>query len=121
MSVYITRRKVLFGENDGVNTVNDTVDDTVKYIDNKGNSVRITTRSLVKTDTVKLNKNEKCVLQILNMDYNSTYSSLMYILQVARPTRARAIDTLQKNGLIVREGSDKTGHWYVTEKGKELL
>ena len=83
--------------------------------------IRITTGGLVKTDTVKLNKNEKRVLQILNMDYNSTYSSLMYILQVARPTIARAIDTLQKNGLIVREGSDKTGHWYVTEKGKELL
>ena len=121
MSVYITRRQGLFGQNNGVNSIDDTVNDTVKYIDNKGNSVKITTSGIVKTDTVKLNKNEKRVLQILNMDYNSTYSSLMYILQVARPTIARAIDTLQKNGLIVREGSDKSGHWYLTEKGKKLL
>lgn len=160
MSVYITRRKGLFGENDGVNDgvkitdnkdiatnddhvndhVNDTINDgvknidnenivlkndtvniTTKYTDNKGNSIRVTSSAISKTDTVNLNKTEMRILQILNMDYNATYSSLMFLLQVSRPTIARAIETLQKNCLVVREGSDKSGHWYVTEKGKEML
>ena len=58
MSVYITRRKGLFGVNDSINDTvkvidnksitknndhaNDTVNTTTKYTDNKGNSIRIT-------------------------------------------------------------------------------
>ena len=109
MSVYITRRKGLFGDDD---TVNDTVKTSHNTIDNKSDNKENDTVN----DTVKLTKTEYRVLQILRLDDTSTYSSLMDLLQIARPTVARAINTLQKHGLIVREGSDQTGYWYVMKK-----
>ena len=114
MSVYITRKKGLYSEDDGVN-------DTVKVADNKNLKKYDDGVNDTVNDTVKLTKNEKRILQVLNKDYAATYGSIMALLQIARPTVARAINKLQKNRLLIREGSDKSGYWYVTEKGKELL
>lgn len=122
MSVYITRKKGLYGENDtGNDTENDTVKGNDKYNDNKSIIINNNTKNDHVNDTVKLTKMERRILQVLNMDYKATYTSIMDLLQVARPTVARAISKFQQNGLLVREGSDKSGYWYVTEKGKELL
>ena len=106
MSVYITRRKGLFG-------VNDSINDTVKVIDNK---------SITKNnDHVNLTKNELKILKMMYDDMDVNYEQIMRVLKVSTSTTMRAIQKLRKAKYVVREGSDKSGHWYVTEKGKEML
>ena len=95
MSVYITRRKGLFGGNDGVN---DPVNDGVKWT-----------------------KNELAILQEMYENNYITYIQLQSKLKISEPTVRRSIKRLRLNMMIVREGSDKSGHWYVTEKGKKLI
>lgn len=95
MSVYITRRKGLFGEND---TVNDGVNDGVKWT-----------------------KNELAILFEMSKNSDVTYIQLQTKLKISEPTVRRSIKRLRLNMMIVREGSDKTGYWYVTEKGKRIL
>lgn len=115
MSVYITRRKGLFGGNDGVNgTVNDPVNDT----DNK----KIVSKNDPVNDTDgTVNGTVKQILQLINKNVFITYEELALETNLSRRTIARHIKTMSELFLIVREGSDKSGHWYVTEKGKELL
>lgn len=149
MSVYITRRKGLFGENDGVNDgvkvtgnkniatdddhindhindhVNDTVNDGVKNIDNekivlKKDTVNDTINDGV-NDGVKWTRNELRILDEMVHNNDITYIELQTKLKISEPTVRRAIKRLRINMMIVREGSDKSGHWYVTEKGKGLL
>lgn len=91
MSVYITRRKGLFGENDTVN------------------------------DGVKWTKNELAILHEMSKNNDITYIQLQTKLKISEPTVRRSIKRLRLNMMIVREGSDKSGHWYVTEKGKRIL
>lgn len=99
MSVYITRRKGLFGENDGVNDgANDGVNDGVKWT-----------------------RNELRILDEMVHNNDITYIELQTKLKISEPTVRRAIKRLRINMMIVREGSDKSGHWYVTEKGKDIL
>lgn len=115
MSVYITRRKGLFGGNDGVNgTVNDPVNDT----DNK----KIVSKNDPVNDTDgTVNGTVKQILQLINKNVFITYEELALETNLSRRTIARHIKTMSELFLIVREGSDKSGHWYVTEKGKKLL
>ena len=118
MSVYITRKKGLYGQNDGVN-------DTVNIIENKD----ITTNNDHindhvndgVNDGVKWSKNEKNILALMSNNYSITYIELQKTLNISEPTVRRAIKKLRTNKMLVREGSDKSGYWYVTEKGKELL
>ena len=91
MSVYITRRKGLFGENDTVN------------------------------DGVKWTKNELAILHEMSKNNDITYIQLQTKLKISEPTVRRSIKRLRLTMMIVREGSDKSGHWYVTEKGKRIL
>ena len=118
MSVYITRRKGLFGENDGVN---DPVNDGVKVIDN--NSITIDSDPVNDgvNDGVKWTKNELAILQEMYENNYITYIQLQSKLKISEPTVRRSIKRLRINMMIVREGSDKSGHWYVTEKGKRIL
>ena len=122
MSVYITRRKGLYGEdgtvNDGVNVVenkdittnNDHINDHIDdHINDHVN------------DHVKLSANEKKVLQLMWNDMAINYEQIEKKLKISTSTTMRAIRKLRKEMLVVREGSNKTGYWYVTEKGKELL
>ena len=122
MSVYITRRKGLFGGNDGVN---DPVNDGVKVIDNNN----ITTDNDPVSDPVndgvndgvKWTKNELAILHEMYGNNDITYIQLQTKLKISEPTVRRSIKRLRLNMMIVREGSDKSGHWYVTEKGKRIL
>ena len=60
---------------------------------------------------------------LFEMSKNSdvTYIQLQTKLKISEPTVRRSIKRLRLNMMIVREGSDKSGHWYVTEKGKRIL
>lgn len=118
MSVYITRRKWLFGEND---TVNDGVKNTDnKCVSAKNDGANDSLRDGV-NDGVKWTKNELAILHEMSKNNDITYIQLQTKLKISEPTVRRSIKRLRLNMMIVREGSDKTGYWYVTEKGKELL
>lgn len=118
MSVYITRKKGLFGDDD-------TVNDGVKNTDSKG--VNVKTDGVNDTvndgvnDGVKWTKNELAILFEMSKNNDVTYIQLQTKLKISEPTVRRSIKRLRLNKMIVREGSDKTGYWYVTKKGKELL
>lgn len=122
MSVYITRRKGLFVQNDGVN---DYVNDGVKVAGNKNiiskNDHANDHINDHVNDYVNLTKNELKILKMMydNMDVN--YEQIEKVLKISTSTTMRAIQKLRKAKYVVREGSDKSGHWYVTEKGKKLL
>lgn len=129
MSVYITQRKGLFGGNDGVN---DPVNDGVKVIDNKkivskNDTVNVTDGTVNDpvsdpvNDGVKWTKNELAILHEMYENNDITYIQLQTKLKISEPTVRRSIKRLRLNMMIVREGSDKSGHWYVTEKGKRIL
>lgn len=111
MSVYITRKKGLYGE-DG------TVNNPVKIVDNKN----VTTYDDgVNKNIDTVNGTVKRILKVISNNEAITYDEMSEVLKVSRRTIARHIKTMTKLFLIVREGSDKSGYWYVTEKGKELL
>ena len=111
MSVYITRRKGLFGDDD-------TVSGIVKDADNK--------KIVLKNDPVNdtdgtVNGTVKRIIKVISENEAITYDELSEKLNISRRTVARHIKKMTELFLIVREGSDKTGYWYVTKKGKELL
>lgn len=111
MSVYITRRKGLFGDDD-------TVSGIVKDTDNK--------KIVLKNDPVNdtdgtVNGTVKRIIKVISENEAITYDELSEKLNISRRTVARHIKKMTELFLIVREGSDKTGYWYVTKKGKELL
>ena len=114
MSVYITRKKGLYGQNDGVN-------DTVNIIENKDITTNNDHVNDGVNDGVKWSKNEKNILALMSNNYSITYIELQKTLNISEPTVRRAIKKLRTNKMLVREGSDKTGYWYVTEKGKKLM
>lgn len=114
MSVYITRRKGLFGDDD-------TVNDGVKNTDNKSVNVKKDGVNDSLNDGVKWTKNELAILFEMSKNSDVTYIQLQTKLKISEPTVRRSIKRLRLNMMIVREGSDKSGHWYVTEKGKRIL
>lgn len=114
MSVYITRRKGLFGENDGGN-------DPVKVIDNDSITTDNDPISDPANDPVKITSSTFLVLRAIVDNPDLTYEEIQAIINRSRATVKRAIKVLRINKYIVREGSDKSGHWFVTEKGKEQL
>ena len=122
MSVYITRRKGLFGDDD---PVNDPVNDGVKVIDN--NSITIDNDPVNDpandpvNDPVKITGSTFLVLRAIVDNPDLTYEEIQVIINRSRATVKRAIKVLRINKYIVREGSDKSGHWYVTEKGEKIL
>lgn len=66
---------------------------------------------------------EEIATMIEEIDNNSqiTYEELQCVANCSRATIRRTLKKLRQYGLLVREGSRKTGHWIVTEKGKNLL
>ena len=126
MSVYITRKKGLYGEDDGANDgANGTANDTVNVVENKD----ITTNNDhindplndPVNDPVNRNKSMSRVLKVVMDNPSATYEDIQIAINRSRATVKRAIRLLRENKFIVREGSDKSGYWYVTEKGKELI
>ena len=118
MSVYIPRKKGLYGDE---GTVNDGVNDLIKNIGNENVTTNGDGVNDGVNDGVKWSKNEKNILALMSNNYSITYIELQKTLNISEPTVRRAIKKLRTNKMLVREGSDKSGYWYVTEKGKELL
>ncbi|MBR2201317.1 MAG: HTH domain-containing protein, partial [Bacteroidales bacterium] len=61
------------------------------------------------------------IIESILGDPKITYEKLQVVANCSRATIRRTIKKLRENGLLTREGSDKTGHWIVTEKGKSIL
>jgi len=72
-------------------------------------------------DTVKLTHTELAFLKSIDQNTHLTYTELMEIHKISRPTVARAFKKLQQDGMLIRQGSDKTGKWLITEKGKKQI
>ena len=68
-----------------------------------------------------VNGTVKRIIKVISENEAITYDELSEKLNISRRTVARHIKKMTELFLIVREGSDKTGYWYVTKKGKELL
>ena len=110
MSVYITRRKGLFGEND-------TVNDGVNIIDNKTVSanfdgVNDTVNGTVKDSVLPFNLANR-IVEAINANCRITYDALAGMTGASRRTISREIKMLSQRGVIKRVGSDKTGHWEI--------
>lgn len=85
-----------------VNAENGTVNNTVKTESDSASPIRLT-------------KSERMILQALRLNSNATATLLREQLGLGDRTIKRAFVSLQKKGLLVRIGSDKSGHWQVVE------
>ena len=65
--------------------------------------------------TVKLSEREQIIVKLLKVNPNLNASELAEKLSVTRQTINNQIKSLKAKGIIVRIGSDKTGHWEVKE------
>ena len=65
-------------------------------------------------DTVKLQNDT--VFDLIKQNNKITASEISERLKISLSTVKRKIKELKENGSIERVGSDKTGHWYVTEQ-----
>ena len=71
-----------------------------------------------KNDPIK-SKNDPINIRLFNeikKDNNLTYSEYSRIIGVSEATIKRKINELKREGIIVRVGSNKTGHWEIIEK-----
>ncbi|MDR1329770.1 MAG: helix-turn-helix domain-containing protein [Oscillospiraceae bacterium] len=60
-----------------------------------------------------VNKTQRKLLDALKTNNTATYEQLSAVSGVSAATVKRNLKKLQSFGLIVRRGSDKTGHWEV--------
>jgi len=61
------------------------------------------------------------LLQVLYKNDTATYEEIALIIGVSRRTAARRIKHLIDNGYLIHQGSDKTGKWIITYKGKQKI
>lgn len=97
--VIATQQDLIRLMRDEDDTVNDTVNGTVKNI-----------------GSYALSKSEHSVLEAIKSSPTSSYEQLAAYCELSRPTIARAIKKLQANGQIRRIGSDKKGYWDILTK-----
>jgi len=100
---YINDNSLDDGVNDSLNDgVNDGVNDPVNGDD-------------------LLTQTEKAILLMMSTDTPVTYVNLQNAFKLSEPTIRRTLKKLRQYGLLIREGSDKTGRWIVTEKGQKVV
>lgn len=100
---YINDNSLNDGVNDSLNDgVNDGVNDPVNGDD-------------------LLTQTEKAILLMMSTDTPVTYVNLQNAFKLSEPTIRRTLKKLRQYGLLIREGSDKTGRWIVTEKGQKVV
>ena len=68
------------------------------------------------TVTASLSDIEKRVLEAITNNPTISYSELSLSLKVVRASIGRTISSLKDNGIIQRDGSDKTGRWSIVKK-----
>ncbi|MBQ1884518.1 MAG: putative DNA binding domain-containing protein [Bacteroidales bacterium] len=69
-------------------------------------------------------KNTETIIKILGgliENPQIKYEDLQITANCSRATIRRTLKKLREVGIIIREGSRKTGHWIVTENGKKIL
>ena len=92
-----------------VETGNDTLNDTLNVAET-GNDTLNDNLNVAETENDTLNLK---IISYIQNDGHITISSLANLLNVSRPTIARAVKNLQKNGIIERIGSRKSGIWEI--------
>ena len=60
---------------------------------------------------INLSEKEKAILRVISENPSITYPEIAAQLSISIRTISRAINKLQNEGLIVREGSKKSGYW----------
>ena len=104
------------GENDTINAQNETLNDTLNAQNGGNDTINDTIKDkndTIKNDTIKLTDADERVLAEIKQNVNITTFKLMDNTGLARPTIARALKTLQDNGIITRVGSRKFGYWEI--------
>ena len=76
------------------------------------------TNGVTEKVTEKQDEVEQKILDILRKIPDMTYVGLSGKLNVSRKTVSQKIKQLKEKGVIVRVGSDKKGHWEVTDFDK---
>ena len=76
---------------------------------------------VVFTDKIEENRNvtenrRRYILRIINQSNKITTEEIAKLVGVVRRTIARDIDFLKAKGVLLRVGSDKTGHWEIVKK-----
>lgn len=61
------------------------------------------------------------ILQMMAEDEKVNISTMVKSLQVTKRTILRDIDKMKKQGLLVREGSEKNGRWLLLEEAKKQI
>ena len=92
--------------------------DLLRLMREDDDSVNDTVNDTVKVGAPQLSKTEQTVLDAISSYPDYSYEKLAAQCNLSRPTIARTIKTLQNRELIRRIGSDKTGHWEVVRKKK---
>lgn len=72
-------------------------------------------------DGVRLTKTERKILRAVAGDIYITYTQLTEKLSISEATVTRAFRKMKKCGILVRQGTDKSGFWELTPTGKRLL
>lgn len=69
--------------------------------------------------TVNCTVNETKVLNLINENNKVTINEITSKVNLSRRTVQTIINSLKTKGILVRVGSDKTGHWEIVEKDRE--
>lgn len=85
----------------------------------KLNNIVHSNKTLKVNNQLKLTKTEKLILNLLQINPNYTRDELAEAISKTVRTVQRGLDSLRDKGLIVREGSDKSGYWVIDVNNKE--
>ncbi|SCW63079.1 Fic family protein [Ruminococcaceae bacterium YRB3002] len=66
-------------------------------------------------DTLNLSDKESAVYLAIKADNSISIDEIVKMTGYSRPTVTRAISSLKARGILVREGSKKTGHWVIVD------
>jgi len=66
--------------------------------------------------SVKLNKSQIEILNIISSNKSITFKEIANILSKNESTIARNIKDLKEKGVLIRVGSDKSGHWEIVKQ-----
>ena len=69
--------------------------------------------------TVNCTVNETKVLNLINENNKVTINEITSNVNLSRRTVQTIVNSLKTKGILVRVGSDKTGHWEIVKNDKE--
>lgn len=69
--------------------------------------------------TVNCTVNEAKILNLINENSKVTINEITSKVNLSRRTVQTIINSLKSKGILVRVGSDKTGHWEIVDKKED--